>query len=98
MRSTPMRHCSYAVRAAIMMLALSASSAWASRPLPGISGTFTSVSANQIVIDGHAYSVPVDSPALHELSQIRPGQQVDVVLSGPPGAAGTQVVDIHAHR
>jgi hypothetical protein len=93
-----MAHGSYAVRAAFVMLAFSAAPTWASRPLPGISGTVTSVSGSQVVIDGHAYSVRLDGPALGELAQIHPGQQVDVVLNGPPGAAGTQVVDIHAHR
>jgi hypothetical protein len=63
-----------------------------------VSGTVTSVGSGQIVINGTTYNVQLQGPALQELQQVHAGEVVDVALSGPPGAAGTQVVAIHVHN
>jgi len=61
-------------------------------------GTVTGVSGNQIVVDGKSYSVKVDGPTLRELQSIQVGEVVDLMLDGPPQAAGSQVIGIHAHE
>ena len=93
-----MNHFNFRMVAAVAVLALAipAGTALATRiPDFTVSGTVTSAAGSQIVIDGKTYNVQVQGSALRELEQVQAGQVVDVILSGPPGAAGTQVVAIH---
>jgi len=93
-----MKQLNFKVLAAVAVLALAipGGDALATRVFDfTVSGTVTRVTSNQIVINGKTYYVPVQGPALRDLEQVHPGQVVDVILSGPPGAAGTQVVAIH---
>ncbi len=70
----------------------------AGMPPPGeVTGTVDSIQGNQIVIDGHSYSVSVDGSALQDLQQVQPGQTVDVLLNGPANSAQTEVIAIHVH-
>ena len=61
------------------------------------SGTVTAINGYDITVNGQTYSVQTTGDALSQLQQVQPGQQVDLVLSGPPGATTTQVVAIHVH-
>jgi len=74
---------------------------WALAAMPiafMVNGTVTSVAGNQVVIDGKAYKVQTQGPALHDLEAIHPGEKVQVFLNGPPGAAGSQVVAINVQK
>ncbi len=74
---------------------LVAGSDLASTPIPKlVSGTVTGVSGNQIAVDGTNYSVDVQSPALRTLEQVHAGEQVQLVLTGPPGSASARVEGI----
>jgi|SRR5271155_5745243 len=83
---------------AALGLALCAPAAFSSRPAPYlVTGTLTSIDAGQITVNGTTYSVQPSGPGLSELQQLHVGQLVDLILSGPPTAAATQVVVIHPH-
>lgn len=56
-----------------------------------VTGTVTGVEANQITVDGKTYSVDVQGSALQALAQLHAGDQVKLVLNGPPGSSGAQV-------
>lgn len=63
-----------------------------------VGGKVTSISGREsISIDGHGYRIDSRSRAADEIRKIDVGDQVDVVLSGPPGSPETHVVDIHVH-
>jgi len=62
-----------------------------------VSGTVTGVSGYQITVSGQTYTVERTGNALSQLQQVQSGEQVDLVLNGPPGAASTEVVAIHVH-
>jgi hypothetical protein len=74
--------------------------AWGAMPVAGtVSGTVTSASTGQqIVVDGKSYDVDIQGPALGELAQVHTGDKVDLILSGPPGAPGSKVIDINVHK
>lgn len=84
------------VTGAVLAVVLHATPAFSAR-VAGIviSGTVTSVTGGQIVINGATYSVQQTGSVLTQLQQVEVGQMVDVVLNGPAGAATTQVVSIH---
>ena len=64
-----------------------------------ISGTVTSLAnGHLLVVDGKSYSVPVTGPAMAQLRQLRVGETVDLVLSGPASSASTTVLAIHVHN
>jgi hypothetical protein len=63
-----------------------------------VTGTVSSVSSNQIVVDGKSYSVKVQGPAFRQLQQVQLGEAVDLLLNGSPKSAGSQVIAIHVHE
>jgi hypothetical protein len=83
---------------AALGMALYGAPAFSARPPSMVSGSVTSIEGRQIVVNGVAYDVQLQGTALHQLGQVRVGQRVDLVLSGPPGAAATQVTGISVHN
>lgn len=82
---------------AALGMALQAAPALSSRAPNMVSGSVTGVEARQITINGVSYKVQLQGPALRQLAQIHVGQKVDLVLTGPSGAASTQVSAIRVH-
>ncbi|HTW75540.1 MAG TPA: hypothetical protein VMD56_11540 [Steroidobacteraceae bacterium] len=60
-----------------------------------VSGTVSSVSGLQIVVNGTTYNVQQTGSVVNQLEQVQPGEVVDLVLNGPAGASSTVVVAIH---
>ena len=90
----------YLVPAAAACLLLAAGPALAARVISiMVTGQVTAVSGgNSVTIDGRTYQVAAGSPAASAISQVQPGEQVDVTLDGPPTAAGSQVIGIAPHQ
>ena len=64
-----------------------------------VTGQVTAVSGgDSVTIDGRTYQVAAGSPAASAISQVQPGEQVDVTLDGPPTAAGSHVIGIAPHQ
>ncbi len=72
-------------------LALQVAPALSSRAPTLVSGSVTSIEGRQITVNGTSYAVRLQGAALRQLEQVHIGDKVDLVLSGPPGAASTQV-------
>jgi len=83
---------------ATLAMALQAGPALSSRAPTLVSGSVTGVDGNQIVVNGRSYEVQVQGRALQQLEQVHVGDKVDLVLTGPPGAASTQVSAIRVHH
>ncbi|MGH9917634.1 MAG: hypothetical protein ACRD6W_01995, partial [Nitrososphaerales archaeon] len=79
-------------------MVLQGAPAFSSRAPNLASGSVTSINGNQIVVNGASYNVQLQGPALHELEQVHVGDKVDLVLTGPPGAASTQVSGIRVRH
>jgi len=79
-------------------LALQAGPAWSSRGLTMVSGSVTGIDGRQITVNGTSYDVQLKGGALQQLEQVHVGDKVDLVLTGPPGAASTQVSAIRVHH
>jgi hypothetical protein len=74
------------------------SSAFGSRGPTMVSGSVSSIDGRQIIVNGTSYDVQLQGPALQQLEQVHVGDKVDLVLTGPPGAASTQVSAIRVHH
>jgi hypothetical protein len=98
MKYASLRSVALAATLLLMSVMLHGTLAVAARVANMLSGNVTGVSGNQIIVDGRTYSVRLSSPALRELQQIQVGQKVDLVLSGAPQAATTEVIGIHVHE
>jgi hypothetical protein len=83
---------------AALGMALQCAPAFSARPPVLVSGNVTSVDGQQIVVNGNSYDVQLQGPALGQLEQVHVGDRVDLVLTGPPGAASTQVSAIRVHN
>ncbi len=79
-------------------MVLYGAAALSARPPVQVSGTVTSIEGRQITIDGARYDVQLQGAALQQLAQVHVGDKVDLVLSGPLGAASTQVSAIREHN
>jgi len=82
---------------AALAMMLHGALAFSGRPPSMVSGSVTSVEGRQISVDGVSYYVQLQGAALQQLAQVHVGERVDLVLSGPPGAATTQVSAIRVH-
>jgi len=83
--------------------------AWASLALGGlavasttvgdlVTGTITAINGNMVNIDGHVYSIETGSPAYEAATKLKPGQVVDVQLTGPAKSSSSQAVTITLHQ
>ncbi len=95
-----MKQPAYRLAAALgaLGMALHVAPAFSSRPPNLVSGSVTSVQARSIVINGVSYDVQLQGGALHQLSEVNVGDRVQLVLTGPKGAASTQVSAIRAQN
>lgn len=72
---------------------------FAAMPLMNVvTGTVTGVGSDQVIVDGKKYSVDVQGSALQQLEQIHAGEQVQLILNGPPNSAAARVESIQVHR
>lgn len=63
-----------------------------------LTGQVTTVSGSQsVTINGQTYQIAPGSPAASTITQVQPGQRVDVKLDGAAGAPGTHVIAISPH-
>lgn len=90
-----------AMRAGWVALVLAGSlaaggAAWGNIPIePEVTGAVTAVSGTTAVtIDGQTYLIDRNSPAYKTIQSVHPGDRVGLILSGPAGSSGTQVVGI----
>ena len=83
--------------------------AWASLALGGlavasttvgdlVTGTITAINGNMVNIDGHVYSIETGSPAYEAATKLKPGQVVDVQLTGPAKSSSSQAITITLHQ
>jgi len=72
--------------------------AFSSRAPNLVSGSVTGIQARTIVVNGVSYAVQIQGAALHQLEQLHVGDQVQLVLTGPQGAASTQVSAIRVRN
>ena len=64
-----------------------------------ITGQVTAVSgSDSVTINGQTFQVAPGSPASTAMSQVTPGENVDVTLDGPATASGTHVIAIAPHQ
>ena len=63
-----------------------------------LTGHVTAISGGDALsLDGHIYVIKAGSPAAAAAQKLSNGAFVDVVLSGPPGTAASQVINIVSH-
>ena len=63
-----------------------------------LTGHITAISrGDALSLDGHIYVIKAGSPAAAAAQKLSNGAFVDVVLSGPPGTAASQVINIVSH-
>jgi hypothetical protein len=63
-----------------------------------LTGHMTAISGGDTLsINGHVYVIKAGSPAAAAVQKLSNGAFVDVVLSGPPGTAASQVINIVSH-
>ncbi len=86
--------------AALLALCLAASPGWATRLPPGVaSGQITALPGGSTIEVAHrTYRVKANSPAEKALGSVAAGQQVELVLDGPPGNPDSQVVSISTQQ
>jgi hypothetical protein len=89
----------FAISAVALALCLQPNFAWSSRAYaPPITGTVTAVpSSGTIEVDHHSYHVKPNSAAAKALSSFYVGEQVDIVVDGPPNGT-LQVISIVQHQ
>jgi hypothetical protein len=89
------------IRLAALALALVLGAAAASgNQIAGfvLTGHMTAISGGDALsINGHVYVIKAGSPAAAAVQKLPNGAFVDVVLSGPPGTAASQVINIVSH-
>jgi len=68
--------------------------------VPGeiVTGPITAINGNMVNIDGHVYSIETRSPAYEASTKLKPGQVVDVQLTGPAKSSSSQAVTITLHQ
>jgi hypothetical protein len=63
-----------------------------------LTGHITAISgADALSVDGHGYTIKAGSAAAAVVRKLSNGAFVDVVLSGPPGTAASQIINIVPH-
>ena len=63
-----------------------------------LTGYITAISGSDTLsVDGHVYVIKAGSPAAAAVQKLSNGAFVDVVLSGPPGTAASQIINIVSH-
>lgn len=68
--------------------------------IPGfvLTGHITAISTGDALsVDGHVYTIKAGSPAVAAAQKLSNGAFVDVVFSGPPGTAASQIINIVPH-
>jgi hypothetical protein len=70
--------------------------AWGNIPVePQVSGAVSAVEGTTAVtIDGQTYLIDRNSPAIKAIQGVHPGDRIGLILSGPVGASGAQVIGI----
>ena len=87
------------VGAAALGLSLLPSMGWSTRAYaPAITGTVTaSPSSGTIEVDHRSYRIQPNSAAAKALGSIYVGENVDIIVDGPPGGA-VEVIIITPHQ
>jgi hypothetical protein len=94
-----LRKLKFAISAVALGLCLQANFSWGSRALsPVITGTVTAVPiGGSIEVDHRSYAIKPNSAAAKILSSFYLGEQVDIVVDGPPNGT-LQVISIAQHQ
>lgn len=85
-----------ALATATLALGLQPGIALANRPAYTVSGEVSSPPVNnQITVNGQTYNIAAGSPAVDQADQVVQGENVQIVLNGPPTSSTTEVVAIY---
>ena len=72
----------------------------AASTVPGevVTGTVTAINGNVVTIQGKTYPIATSSAAYAAVAHFKPGQLVDVQLSGPAKSSTSQAINIVLHQ
>lgn len=85
-----------AVATAALALGLQPGTALANKPVYTLSGQVTSPPVNnQITVNGQTFNIAAGSAAVTQATEVVQGENVQIVLTGPPDSSTTEVVAIN---
>lgn len=90
--------CKWLVGLGALGMALHVAPALSARAPNIVAGSVSSVQARSIVVNGVTYNVQIEGSALHQLGQLHVGDRVQLVLTGPKGAAQVSAIRVQNGR
>ena len=63
-----------------------------------VSGSVTGIQARSVVVNGVTYNVQIQGGALQQLAQLHVGDRVQLLLTGPKGAAQVSSIRVQHER